>query len=76
MTPRRLHIARGRGRTNEEFDMESLARVDPAGNSDGCPNCVLNVEAPAFWDATIEGAIVCTYLCSDCGHEWTTEWRA
>lgn len=41
---------------------------------DGCPQCVVNVEPPKSsvrrGDATLSA-----YLCSDCGHAWTTEWR-
>jgi hypothetical protein len=40
---------------------------------DGCPECVLNTEAPT--DATpTEGGWRCAYRCSDCGHRWTTSW--
>ena len=41
---------------------------------DGCPNCVANVEPPKSTAVGDDGAL-CAYLCSDCGHAWTTSWR-
>jgi len=41
---------------------------------DGCPECVLNVEPPTSTVALTNGYRN-AYLCSDCGHAWTTDWR-
>lgn len=45
---------------------------------DGCPECIINVEAP--WSSMpVDGAVsgyVNTYTCSDCGHSWQTTWGA
>ena len=41
---------------------------------DGCPSCVSNVEPPK--SSVMDGdSTLCGYLCSDCGHAWTTSWR-
>lgn len=42
---------------------------------DGCPECVLNTEPPRS-STLLDGAVRCAYLCSDCGHAWTTDWAA
>lgn len=42
---------------------------------DGCPECVLNTEPPRSAVAVGNGWR-CAYLCSDCGHAWTTDWAA
>ena len=41
---------------------------------DGCPNCVLNHEPP-LTSVDVDNGIRCAYLCSDCGHAWTTDYR-
>lgn len=40
---------------------------------DGCPECVVNTEAP-FDAYPTRGGYVATYRCSDCGHHWSTAW--
>lgn len=64
-----------------------LARPDPAAQADpgiiytermsrvdGCPECVFNTEAPRCVVLLAIG-YRCGYLCTDCGHAWTTDWR-
>lgn len=41
---------------------------------DGCPACVLNTEPPRS-TVRLEQGWRCAYLCTDCGHAWTTDWR-
>lgn len=45
-----------------------------AGPVDGCPGCVVNVEPPRSTVPVTTG-IRCSYVCTDCGHAWTTNWR-
>jgi hypothetical protein len=45
----------------------ALSRVD------GCPECVHNTEPPRAAVPSTTGWW-CSYLCSDCGHTWTTDW--
>jgi hypothetical protein len=40
---------------------------------DGCPDCVLNVEAPEHAETTARGCLA-FYRCHDCGHTWETAW--
>jgi len=40
---------------------------------DGCPECVINTEAPILTHP-VEGGFVAFYSCSDCGHDWSTAW--
>lgn len=42
---------------------------------DGCPRCVQNTEQPKS-AIEVENGWRCAYLCSDCGHAWTTDWAA
>jgi hypothetical protein len=44
-----------------------------APHLDGCPECVVNVEA-ASMVVRKDGSCIATYLCTDCGHQWTTSW--
>lgn len=44
------------------------------GRVDGCPECVTNVEPPWAVEGTANDYIA-AYLCSDCGHRWTTSWK-
>lgn len=43
-------------------------------NVDGCPECVRNVEPPRS-AVPVDQGWRCAYLCSSCGHAWTTDWR-
>lgn len=43
-------------------------------NVDGCPECVTNTEPPRSC-VRVDDAWRCGYLCSDCGHAWTTDWK-
>lgn len=47
---------------------EAMARVD------GCPECVVNVEAP-YVAERVGDEDCCAYACTDCGHWWTTSWK-
>lgn len=40
---------------------------------DGCPECVLNVEAPIA-SMRITDGYRNAYICRDCGFSWSTEW--
>jgi hypothetical protein len=51
----------------------ATAHPDAMSRADGCPECVLNVEAPKS-TATLTTGYRCAYLCADCGHAWTTDW--
>jgi hypothetical protein len=42
--------------------------------ADACPSCVLNLEPPRS-AARIPGGWTAAYLCSSCGHAWTTDWK-
>lgn len=42
---------------------------------DGCPSCVVNMETPEEFIRK-KGSCIATYLCTDCGHRWTTSWSA
>lgn len=54
---------------------DSLTRTTaPMAAVDGCPECVANVEPPLS-HIVLELGYRCAYLCSDCGHAWTTDWR-
>ena len=44
-----------------------------ASATDGCPNCVANVEPPRETETTDHG-FVAHYVCTDCGHRWETGW--
>lgn len=48
--------------------------MPPQALVDGCPECVVNVEPPRSV-TTLAGYTHATYLCTDCGHAWTTDWR-
>lgn len=48
--------------------------IAPLSAVDGCPGCVSNVEPPTSTVALDQGYRN-AYLCSDCGHAWTTDWR-
>lgn len=48
--------------------------TSPMSRIDGCPECVLNTEPPRSVTTTNDG-FRAAYLCSDCGHAWTTDWR-
>ena len=48
--------------------------LDALGRIDGCPACVVNAEAPKV-ARQVPGAMRCTYVCTDCGHTWHTDWR-
>ena len=48
--------------------------IDRASRLDGCPSCVLNVEAPSSTYATADG-FLSNYVCLTCGHAWSTSWR-
>lgn len=52
----------------------SANEVVLAGNADGCPECVVNVEIPRSVVVLKDGHRA-AYVCSDCGHAWTTDWR-
>lgn len=52
----------------------SPVESDPLSWADGCPECVLNVEPPRSVVELTNG-FRNAYLCSDCGHAWTTDWR-
>ena len=42
---------------------------------DGCPECP-NVQPPMATIPTIPDRGWCNrYVCADCGHTWTTEWK-
>jgi len=58
------------------YPADSAAPPSPGalGNADGCPSCVMNVEPPRSVVEIADGHR-CAYLCSDCGHAWTTDWR-
>ena len=57
---------------------DPVAVADPLtramGRLDGCPNACDNTEAPRA-AYPLEDAWRCSYLCADCGHAWTTDWR-
>lgn len=42
---------------------------------DGCPNCVRNTEKPRA-SVQVTNGYRCAYLCGDCGHAWTTDYRS
>jgi len=44
-----------------------------APHVDGCPECVINVEA-AYLHLSFTDACVAAYRCADCGHLWQTSW--
>lgn len=46
----------------------------PESLTDGCPSCVVNVEPPRSV-TTLAIGFRAAYLCSDCGHAWTTDWK-
>ncbi len=48
----------------------------PESRIDACPSCVLNTEAPWYVVRVSGKDYHCLYTCKDCGHEWTTDWRA
>jgi len=53
---------------------QAASEHEAMSNIDGCPNCVTNAEPPR--SATqLEQGWRCAYLCHDCGHAWTTDWR-
>lgn len=41
---------------------------------DGCPECVVNAELPKSV-APLTTGYRTAYLCADCGHAWTTDWK-
>jgi hypothetical protein len=41
---------------------------------DGCPQACGNTETPRD-TAPVPDAIMASYLCSSCGHAWSTDWR-
>lgn len=45
----------------------------PESLIDGCPSCVVNVEAPSSVYAISAGHLA-NYVCLDCGHAWSTSW--
>lgn len=47
--------------------------MDLTARPDGCPACALNVEPPRSTVPTANGHRA-AYLCTDCGHAWTTDW--
>lgn len=53
---------------------DSSDTCPPFSAVDGCPSCVLNTEPPRSVIALTAGYRA-TYLCSDCGHAWTTDWK-
>lgn len=53
--------------------LSSARQIDPLGRVDGCPECVYNTEPPFDAYPTI-GGYVASYICSDCGHKWSTAW--
>ncbi len=69
----------GPGRSNKESDVAPIlphpsADVTRACRTDGCPECVTNLETPSSTYATPDGFIA-NYVCLSCGHAWTTAWR-
>lgn len=46
----------------------------PVARIDGCPECVYNTEAPRSVEPFTNG-FNAAYLCTDCGHAWTTSWK-
>ena len=48
--------------------------TSPMSHLDGCPECVYGTELPKSWAPTTDGYQT-AYLCSDCGHAWTTDWK-
>ena len=48
--------------------------TQPPVFADGCPECVYNVE-PARSVTPLDRGNRAAYLCSDCGHAWTTDWK-
>lgn len=54
--------------------MPASAHMPPPAYVDGCPECVVNVEPPRSV-TTLSDVYRATYLCSDCGHSWFTDWR-
>lgn len=40
---------------------------------DGCPECVVNTEAPIVLERLNPGCSA-AYHCTDCGHSWETAW--
>jgi hypothetical protein len=63
------------GPVDKSLDPNTLSG-HPHGMSliDGCPGCVLNTEPPVAASESASGW-TCDYVCTDCGHAWTTEWR-
>lgn len=47
------------------------AGICVAPHVDGCPECVLNYEAPQVHELITDGCR-CSYECADCGHRWVT----
>lgn len=47
---------------------------DPWALVDGCPSCVVNVEPPWWVTRRDDGGHLCAYSCTDCGHNWSTNW--
>lgn len=52
----------------------ATVQIEAISAVDGCPECVLNVEPPRS-TTTLTDGYRNAYLCSDCGHAWTTDWR-
>lgn len=48
--------------------------IPPHARLDGCPECVVNAELPKSTAALADG-FRAAYLCTDCGHAWTTDWK-
>lgn len=42
--------------------------------ADGCPDCI-NTEPPRAAIPLDAGAWRCSYLCTDCGRAWVTDWK-
>lgn len=56
------------------YPQDAVDQTLPQARIDGCPECVTNTEPPRSVAPTDNG-YRCAYLCGDCGHAWTTDYR-
>lgn len=67
-------IAEGSGPVASMPAADTNRAYPPESRADGCPSCVVNVEPPRSV-TTLAAGFRAAYLCNDCGHAWTTDWK-
>lgn len=67
-------IAEGSGPVASMPAADTNRAHPPESRADGCPSCVVNVEPPRSV-TTLAAGFRAAYLCNDCGHAWTTDWK-